>query len=455
MLRAREGRQEVADVKHGIYWRDTEPVEYGPPLTQDIECDVCIVGGGYTGLWTARFLKEADSSLNVQLLEADYAGAGASGHNDGIVTCAIGGHSLPTLAGRFGAEAANHAHRAVTRSMGEICRFCNQEEIDADAQLAGFYLVATSEREQQRLADGVRMLADLNQGAPSAQLLGAADMRARIGSPAIVSGIWNTGLLINPHKLARGLARAVQRAGTVIHERTPVLDVHDEGPVAVLRTPRAQVRAGQVVLATNAWQAQFPQFRRRVVPVWHHVLVTAPLTSADLLAVNWRHRAACITVGKPGSFCRLTADNRILFGGAGWFAADADRGPGTARSKRAERSLRRSFQRFFPMLPDIQFSHFYGGAIALAPDRLPNVGQVSPRITHAYGYSGNGIAATHTVAKLVSDIVLGKGGNDELARVFLRPDESLFPPIPLRLMTARSLQVSRFLSLRMRRQGLS
>jgi glycine/D-amino acid oxidase-like deaminating enzyme len=452
MLRTREIPQETTGVKRGVYWRDTEPVEYRPPLGADLECDVCIVGGGYTGLWTARLLKEADRSLSIHVLEADYAGAGASGHNDGIVTCAIGGHSLLTLADRFGLDCANYVHRAVTRSMVQICRFCNQEQVDADAELAGFYLVATSDAERSRLAESVRSLTERSRDTPAVQLLDTAEMRSRIGSPHLLSGIWYSGLLINPHKLARGLARAVQRADVAIHERTPVLELRDEGRAVRLRTPRALVRAAQVVLATDAWQGQFPEFRRRVLPVWHHVLVTAPLSAADRAVLNWRHRAACISSGDLGNFCRLTIDNRILFGGgAAGSAAGPEAGPGPARTAQAEKSLRQSFRRFFPMLPDIQFTHFYGGAIGLTPDRLPKVGRVSPRITYAHGYSGNGIATSHTLATLVRDSVLRLDNDDgELARVFQRPADPLFPPIPIRLMSAPALKLSRFLARRAR-----
>jgi glycine/D-amino acid oxidase-like deaminating enzyme len=454
MLRVTEAPQRAISAQRRIYWRDTEPVEYRPALTADIKCDVCIVGGGYTGLWTARFLKEADSSLNVHVLEADYAGAGASGHNDGIVTSAIGAHSLPTLSECFGDECANYAHRAVTQSMVEIARFCKHEGIDAEAELAGSYLVATSEQERNHLADGVSRLADLGQDRGTAKLLDTTDMQLRIGSPHIVSGIWNSGLLLNPHKLARGLSRSVQRAGTVIHEQTPVVDVHNEGHAVLVRTPKAQVNAAHVVLATNAWQGQFREFRRRVLPVWHHVLVTEPLSAADLEEANWRHRAAYISVGKSGNFFRLTLDNRILFSGAGWFAADANTGPSRSRTAQAERSLRRAFRRFFPMLSHIQFTHFYGGAIGLTSDRLPSVGQVSPRITYAYGYSGNGIATTHAVAAMVRDIVLRKHVDCKLARVFQRPAGKPFPPIPMQLITARSLTVSQFLAHRALRQDL-
>jgi glycine/D-amino acid oxidase-like deaminating enzyme len=435
--------------KHGVYWRDTEPVEYRPPLVTDIECDVCIVGGGYTGLWAARLLKEADRSLSIYVLEADYAGAGASGHNDGIVTCAIGGHSLLTLADRFGLECADYVHRAVTRSMVQICRFCNQEQIDADAEPAGFYLVATSEAERKRLAESVRSVAERSRDTPAGQLLDTAQMRSRIGSPHLLSGIWYSGLLINPHKLARGLARAVERAGVALYEQTPVLDLRDQGRTVLLRTPGALVRAAQVVVATDAWQGQFPEFRRRVVPVWHHVLVTAPLSAADLAMLNWRHRAACISSGDLGNFGRLTVDNRILFGGgSGGSPAGPGAGPGPSRTARAEKSLRLSFRRFFPMLPAVQFTHFYGGAIGLTPDRLPKVGQVSPRVTYAHGYSGNGIATSHTLAALVRDAVLRRGNDSELARVFQRPADPLFPAIPVRLMSAPALRFSRFLAAR-------
>lgn len=426
-----------ASPQHDIYWRDTESVSPGPPLTEDLDCDICIIGGGYTGMWSAHFLKTADSALDVHILEADYAGAGASGHNDGFVTGTIGGHTWHSLARHCGPERATAAHAAVARSIMAIYRFSCDQQFGIDIEPLGHYLVATSRRQDKRLADSHARAARLSTAVALPPILDGAAMRARIGSPAITSGVWKAGMLINPHKLARGLARSVEKAGATIHEQTPVIGLRDDGRSVILKTPSATVRARRVVLAANAWQGDFPYFQRKVLPLWHYALVTAPLADNDLRALNWRGREGFVEARRPSIFGRLTADNRILFGGgAVWERHDAGAGPGSG-TKRIELILCEGFARYFPMLQHVPVTHLYGGAMGVTPDRMPSVGRISPRVIYAYGYSGNGIPVSHAVGQLVRDLVLGKDSPD-WGKVFTRADEKRFRPHPLPLLAAKS-----------------
>jgi glycine/D-amino acid oxidase-like deaminating enzyme len=425
-------------VRHDVYWRVTEPVIPGQPLQDDLDCDICIVGAGYTGLWIAHFLKSADPALDVQLLEASYAGAGASGHNDGFATCSIGAKSWRGIARRHGPEAATAVHGAVARSVVAIQRFADQHSLAIDAEPLGYYQVATNRRQDQLLKSGNALSARLTPEAKQPQLLDGAVIRARIGSPAIVSGIWRAGMLINPHKLARGLARTIRAGGAVIHEQTPVLSVDDDGRQAVLRTPAATVRARRVVLATNAWQGQFPQFRRRVIAQWHYALVTAPLSDSDLESLNWRGREGFIEMRRPGVFGRLTADNRILFGGGDvcdYHDVESDHvGTGT---KRVERGLHHEFLRYFPMLDGLRVEYFHGGAMGVTPGGMARVGWLTDRLGYSYGYSGNGIGASHTVGRLVAAMLLGQESPD-WARVFVRPAERRFAVRPAQVIAGKS-----------------
>jgi glycine/D-amino acid oxidase-like deaminating enzyme len=426
------------NVSHRVYWRDTELISPGPQLAEDIECDVCIVGGGYTGLWSAYFIKAANPSLDVHVLEAAYAGAGASGHNDGFVTGAIGGHSALSLARRCGADQAAAASAAVARSVKAISRFPGEHGFDVELVPFGFYLVATSRRQDRRLREDHERAKMLNPAAAYPPVLDAAAMRARIGSPAITSGTWKAGLLVNPHKLARGLARCVVKAGVTIHEQTPVTGLRDNAGAVMLRTPRAAVRAGRALLAVNAWQEGFAGFQRKVLPVWHYALVTMPLADRELSAIGWPRREGFIEVRRPGVFGRLTADNRILFGGGRvWQHRGADASPVGRGARNIETMLRKQLARYFPVLRDLQVSHFYGGAMGASPDQLPSVGWLSPRVAYAYGYSGNGIPVSHTVGKLVRDLILDQAVPD-WATVFIRPDDKRFPPLPLTVLAGKS-----------------
>lgn len=429
------GLAPAAAPRYDVYWRETQTVTPGQSLTDDLDCDICIVGAGYTGMWSAHFLKSANPSLDIQLLEADYAGAGASGHNDGFATGAIGGQSWADLASRYGPELATAAHREVARSVTAIYRFSVAQGICIDVEPLGFYQVATTPRQDQRLRADRALAARLSPSAKYPPVLDGPDIRARIGSPALISGVWHAGMLINPHKLARELARCTEEAGAAIHERTPVLSLRDDGRTIVLETPAATVRAQRVILATNAWQGQFAPFRRTVRAQWHYALVTAPLADTDVSGLNWRGREGFIEVRRPGLFGRLTADNRILFGGGPIYDyRDVGSDHLGKDTRRIELSLRKGLVRYFPMLSGTPIANFYGGAMGVTPDRMVRVGQLSERVFFAYGYSGNGIAASHLAGQLIRDIVLQKG-TPEFARIFTEPSDKRLPSRPLVTLT--------------------
>lgn len=435
------------DFKYGVFWHETEPVKKRPPLTGAVNCDVCIVGGGYTGLWSAYFLRRAEPSLNVHILEADYAGAGASGHNDGFMTKAIGGHSQQTLARRFGQQRAADAHSAVARSAVAIYRFCRYYGIDPDLEPTGYYAVATNARQRKRLATSA--MTDVGRSGSAATrscVLDGAEIRQKIGSPNVVSGFWVGGMLLNPHKLVRGLARVVEEQGAVLHELTPAIEF-DEGPGVVrVRTTGGCVTARHVILATDAWQGQFPPFHGKMIPAWNYALVTAPLSDRQLEDIGMPGREGFIEVCRPSVFGRLTADNRLLLGGGSSYNfgksipfPPRDAHPHTigAGARRAEQFLFRELQRFFPMLAGLPVTNFYGGAISVTAERLPTVGKISPRITYGHGYNGNGIAVSFAIGKLICDTVLGSTSDEWLA-IFRQPGIGAGPSSGLKRAAVKS-----------------
>lgn len=437
------------DFKYGVFWHETEPVKRRPQLTGAVNCDVCIVGGGYTGLWSAYFLRRAEPSLNVHILEADFAGAGASGHNDGFMTKAIGGHSQQTLARRIGWQGAADAHSAVARSAVAIYRFCHYYGIDADLEPTGYYAVAANARQRKRLAAAASGMTDEGSSGSAAappRVLDGPEIRQKIGSPNIVSGIWTGGIMLNPHKLVRGLARVVEAEGAVLHELSPAIEF-DEGPGTVrVRTADGCVTARHLILATDAWQGQFPQFRGKVIPAWNYALVTAPLSGQQLADIGMPGREGFIEICQPSVFCRLTADDRLLLGGGSSynFGKSISFAPSDARphaigagARRAEQYLFRELQRFFPALTGLPVTHFYGGAISVTAERLPIVGKISPRITYGHGYNGNGIAVSFAIGKLICDTALGSA-SDEWLTVFRRPGIGAGPSSGLKLAAVKS-----------------
>jgi glycine/D-amino acid oxidase-like deaminating enzyme len=417
-------------VKHEIYWRETEPVTPGPALREDVRCDVAIVGGGYTGMWTALHLKQADPSLEIHILEADFAGAGASGHNDGFMTPTIG-HSLSALIHRFGAERAKLAYTVVGKSMLELRRFCGKYDVDAELEPTGYLQVASNQNQMRLLERDIELMERLGGGQTSVELLDTADARERVDSPAIVGAFKVGGALINPHKLARGLLRVVREKGVHVHESTRVTAMRRTAGGHTLTTPYARVTAPKVLLATNAYQHQFAPFQRKVVPVWSYAAVTRPLTEDELKSVHWPDREGFVEAGNFIVFGRLTADNRLLFGGG---RADYHYGRDMDERKHvdspsATAALRGVLARYFPQWQDIPFSHTYGGCVAITREMVPHVGGTGDGVYYAHGYCGNGISVTHTASKSLRDLILGRDST-YTNLLFVNGAEKGFPPEP-------------------------
>ncbi|HEX7278719.1 MAG TPA: FAD-binding oxidoreductase [Solirubrobacterales bacterium] len=421
--------------EHSIYWRDTEPVDPGPPLRGDLECDVCVVGAGYTGMWTAHFLKRAEPGLNVHLLEADYAGAGASGHNDGFVTPTIG-HGLHSVLRAWEPERAAAAYQAVGRSILELRRFCRKAP-EADFSPSGFYLVATNRGQMARLRGDVerarRMGFDY-------ELLDAAEIQERISSRRLTGALKTPGALVNPHRLARALFRHVGEQGVVVHERTPALGFGRDGDRYRVQAPCGSVTARRLLLATNAYQHEWGGFRNQVKPVWSYALVSEPLTEAQMQSVSWPGGEGFVEARNFIVFVRPVAGNRILVGGGpAPYRYGRDMDVRHMRHDRIHGILVRALRDFFPGWGSLRFHRAYGGCIAITRDLLPRLGRRADGVFFGYGYCGNGIAMSHTAGRTLADLILER--NTEATRLpFVgKGEEPAFPPEPVAYAGAKAL----------------
>ncbi len=440
-----------AKVKHEIYWRETEPVQPGPPLDHDVSCDVCIIGGGYTGMWTAHFLKQADPSLSIHILEADYAGAGASGHNDGFMTPTIG-HSLGALVHTFGPERAKLAYSVVGRSMLELDRFCRKHNVDAEFERNGYFSVASNDGQRRLLERDLELAASLG-GNNSLELIEGAAARERIGSAEVKAAFKVGGALINPHKLARGLARVIREQGVQLHERTKATGFTTTSAGHVVSTPRGKVTAQKLLLATNAYQHQFAQFRHQVIPVWSYAAVTEPLTDAQLAQVHWPDREGFVEASNFIVFARFTAQNRLLFGGgrANYHFGRDMREDRHIDNASATQALRGVLARYFPAWRDLPFSHAYGGCVAITREFVPHVGTLGDDVFYAHGYCGNGISVTHAASKSLRDLILGRDST-YTNLLYVNGRERGFPPEPFTYLGGQGL--STLLALQDRYPGL-
>jgi glycine/D-amino acid oxidase-like deaminating enzyme len=423
-----------ARTRHSIYWRDTEPVEPGPPLVGDVQSDVCIVGGGYTGMWTAHFLKSADPSLGIRIVEADYAGAGASGHNDGFVTPTIG-HSLHSVLRAWSPERAAAAYGSVGRSILELRRFCRAYP-EAEFRPAGFYLVAANQGQMARLR------ADVDRAAAMGftyDLLDAGEIRERIGTERAIGALRTPGALVNPHRLSRALARRVREQGVVIHESTPALSIERPGDGHRVVTGQGSVTASRVLLATNAYQHRWPGFRDQVKPVWSYAMVSEPLTEEQRQRVTWEGGEGFVEARNFIVFVRPVEGGRILVGGGpAPYRRGLDMDERHMRHDRIHDLLGQALREYFPVWSDLRFSHAYGGCVAITRDLLPRVGRRTDGVFYGYGYCGNGIAMSHTAGRALADLILDRD-TDAAKLPFVSGGEPAFPPEPIAFLGARAI----------------
>jgi len=419
------------------FWLGTRPYSPGSPLQGDLDVDVAIIGGGFTGLASAHFLKEADPGLRIAVLEAEVAGFGASGRNAGFSMTKIGMmHSI--TATRFGKSRALEAHEYADRAVTLVRDLVKTLGFDCDYEHPGFLWVATSERYRKRLLKEIALVHRL--GITGIQLIDGAELRARVDSPRYVGGAWwepNCGLL-NPAKLAWSWRDRVAAEGVQVYESTPVQGVDRVAGRQVVVTPGGKVTARTVVYATNAWSHLFPPFASKQVPVWTYIVLTEPLTDAQLDSIGWRGREGVEDFRDLVHYYRLTPDNRLLMGGR-----DVGLGDGRTMAHDLDDSvfeaLRRDVRALFPGLRDVRFSHAWGGPVSATLDMFPALGYVGGKdAVYAFGCVGHGVSTTHLHGQVIRDLVLER--DTDLTDVFFVNRRVVpFPPGPLGHRTAQGI----------------
>jgi putative aminophosphonate oxidoreductase len=398
-------------------------------LIATVKADVCIVGGGYTGLWTALRIAELEPGASIVLLEADICGGGPSGRNGGFALSWW--PKVETLVKRLGEEEAFRLVRVSAAAVDELGAFCEREGVDAHFRRGGWLWTATSPA-QLGSWDGA-VAASARAGEHPFEILSAEETQRRTGSPVHLGAAYEAGAAtVQPALLARGLRRVALTRGVRIFERSPMVELdRDRG---VVRTPSGSVEASAVVLATGAWLAAVPELRRAIVAVSSDMVATAPMPE--------RIEEAGWTGGESISNCRLmvhyyrtTENGRIAFGQGGHRHAFGGRVEDGffAHGDSAEQQLRRDLVRLVPYADGVEVTHCWGGPIDRTADGAPIFGRLPGAIPVVYGvgYSGNGVAPSLTAGKILASSVLGR--DDEWSGCGLnRGVAGVFPPEPIR-----------------------
>jgi glycine/D-amino acid oxidase-like deaminating enzyme len=416
-------RAAYADAEPRPFWLTT-PREASPALTGVTDADLCIVGGGFTGLWAALYAKELDPGRDVVVLEAETAGFGASGRNGGFMIASLT-HGIDNGLARF-ADEMPVLERLSLENFDGLVADLGRYAIDCDYEPTGDLLALTDPYQEPWLEEEAETLQRFGH---EVTVFDAAAMQAEVASPTYLGGIWDhTGSgIVDPGKLAAGLRDAALRSGVRVYEHSAV--EHITGDLQVL-TALGRVPARRVLLATSAYPPLVRAIKRYVVPVYDYALMTEPV---DLSSIGWKHRQGIGDGGNQFHYYRLTTDNRILYGG--WDAVYRYGGPVGARHDDHDATFATLSQHFFhtfPQLEGTRFTHRWGGAIDTSSRFSVFFGSShGGRLTYATGYTGLGVAATRFGARTALDLLDGRSTEATRLR-YVRSKPIPFPPEPLR-----------------------
>jgi glycine/D-amino acid oxidase-like deaminating enzyme len=414
-------RAAYADAEPRPFWTCSAAVSEA--LTGTVEADLCIVGGGFTGLWAALHAKVDDPGREVVLLEAETIGFGASGRNGGFCVSSLT-HGIENGLARFADELEALERLGLTNFYGLVADL-ERHGIDCDFWPSGELTVLLEPYQEAWDGELLRRW-----GHQVVELDGEA-MRAEVHSPTYRGGIWDrTGAgVLDPGKLCAGLRDAALRLGVRIYEHSAAEWLDG----SVVLTARGRVQARRTLLATSAYPPLLRSLKRYVVPVYDYVLVTEPLSAAQRAAIGWQRRQGIGDGGNRFHYYRLTADHRILFGG--YDAVYRYGGPVGARYDDHDATFARLSQHFFttfPQLEDVRFTHRWGGAIDTSSRFSVFFGTAhGGRTAYALGYTGLGVAAARFGARVALDLLDGR--ETEATRLrYVRSRPVPFPPEPLR-----------------------
>ncbi len=423
-----------AGYQHSLWWSTVPLQEPRPALTEQIEADITIVGSGFSGMWTAYYLKKLNPDAHVVIIEAEVAGAGASSRNGGWASALLP-VSWDTLAAQYGREATIAYQLAADQNLVDIRAVLRTEGIDADLAADGYLRVATDQAQLTKLRAELEEARSWERTEADATWLSAEETRARINGPDFLGGIFMPHCMaINPAKLVRGLAAAVERSGVRIYEQSFVTSVRD----GVVHTDQGRVDSGLVVIAVEGYAAQLEGFRRTRLPVHSTMIATEPLSADIWRELGWEQRSTINDLRRHLFYAQRTVDGRIAFGGRGApykFASRVELGRGDAID--VSRHVEDVMLEIFPVLAGTEITHRWSGVLGVPRDWTPSVHvNRAEKVAMIGGYGGDGVALTHLAGRTLAHLITGV--DSPLTRLPIVGHHSpAWEPEPLRVMGVR------------------
>lgn len=401
-------------------------------LRSHADADVCVVGGGYTGLWTALAVKRRRPELTVCIVEATRCGAGASGANGGFAM--TWWPKFGTLQKLFGTDDAVALARHSERAVAAIGRHVADQGIDADFKDAGWLWVATSPAQLASWQETVERAAAAGQ-APYA-VLSPERVHELTGSEQHLDGVFEAGVAtVHPGKLVEGLRKQALEVGILIYEDSPMVRLEKTGTTTTVITPQGSVRAASVVLATNTALTAIREVRRHTVVLGSDVVSTAPC--ADRLSGTGFPRGLAVSDSRRlVHYYRSTDDDRLVFGKGGGGIAFRGRADATVTGpNQRHAAVEAHLHRVLPRLVDVPVTHRWSGSVDYSVDGLPFAGRLpsNPGVCYMSGFSGNGVGPSYLAGQLLASMALES--DDEWSRLpLIRTPRATLPPEPFRFV---------------------
>ncbi|CAN5123359.1 FAD-dependent oxidoreductase [soil metagenome] len=425
---------ELVNGQVSFWWRSIGRGSPRPALPGSTQADVCIIGAGYTGLWTAYYLKKAAPRLRVVVLEQRFAGFGASGRNGGWLTNEITG-GRGTYLKSHGRDAVGRLQTAMNDSVAEVIAVTGAENIDCNITKGGEFTVATNAAQQTRLLDAVAEAQTWPM--TDVELLSAADAKARINVYGATGAMWHPHCArLHPAKLAAGLARAVESLGVEIYEDTRVTEIRPHAATTAAGT----VTADTIVRATEGFTAQIDGLRRTWLPMNSSLIVTEPLPAQMWAEIGWNGYETLGDQAHAYMYAQRTADDRIAIGGRGapyryGSRTDVD----GATDPKTVGLLRDILTRFFPATAHAAVEHVWSGVLGVPRDWSATVGlDPATGLGWAGGYVGTGVTSTNLAGRTLRDLIL-KSSSELTELPWVNHKVRKWEPEPLRYIAVQAL----------------
>ncbi len=409
-----------------------------PALEGEERCDIAIIGGGFTGLSTAFHARRLLPGADVRVLEANVCGFGASGRNGGF-SMTLFGLTKGITAFRFGTQKAIAAHHYMEEAVDYLDGIIRKHRIACDYERSGYLLVATSEAQRKRVEHELRLAERWK--ISGVETWDESRLRAEFSSPLYRLGWYEPRCgILNPAKLARGWMKLAQKTGAHVYENTPVSSIEDTGREFRIGTQGGSLRAQRLVFATNAYSILFGQLASKQSPAFTHVVLSEPLTRAQMRSIGWRARCGVEDARNLIHYYRLTKDNRILMGGGDVSIAY---GTGLNRDHNAQTfaHLRKHVTEVFPELQGLRFTHAWGGPVSITVDMAPAIGRVGRggRALYSFGTIGHGVSMTAYNGLTLAEMLAGKT-TPRTQMFFVGRRTIPWPPHPIRFPITHAIR---------------